>query len=99
MSVKKSLSLSYAQAAGIDRDPDARAVRRQLNLTIRPDAGTIADAVRSADILVPTVTDVITEELLKQPDCKLKLIAISGNGVDNIDVIAARPRHHRHQYA
>src|SRR5260370_9100608 len=52
----------------------------------------IAEAVRSADILVPTVTDVITEELLKQPDCKLKLIANFGNGVDNIDVIAAHAR-------
>src|SRR5258707_13800692 len=49
----------------------------------------IADAVRAADILVPTITDEITEELLKQPDCKLKLIANFGNGVDNIDVIAA----------
>src|ERR1700735_5103977 len=52
----------------------------------------IADAVRSADILVPTVTDVITEDLLKQPDCKLKLIANFGNGVDNIDVVAAHAR-------
>src|SRR3979409_1392671 len=52
----------------------------------------IAEAVRSADILVPTVTDEITEELLKDPDCKLKLIANFGNGVDNIDVIAAHAR-------
>src|SRR5258708_19299878 len=52
----------------------------------------IADAVRSADILVPTVTDLITEDLLKQPDCKLKLIANFGNGVDNIDVVAAHAR-------
>src|SRR5258708_27090253 len=52
----------------------------------------IAEAVRSADILVPTVTDVINEELLKQPDCKLKLIANFGNGVDNIDVVAAHAR-------
>src|SRR5881275_43183 len=52
----------------------------------------IADAVRSADILVPTVTDEITEELLKQPDCQLRLIANFGNGVDNIDVEAAHAR-------
>src|ERR1700681_916560 len=52
----------------------------------------IAEAVRTADVLVPTVTDEITEELLKQPDCKLKLIANFGNGVDNIDVIAAHAR-------
>jgi glyoxylate reductase len=49
----------------------------------------IADAVRSADILVPTVTDEITEQLLKDPDCKLRLIANFGNGVDKIDVEAA----------
>src|SRR6267143_1468391 len=65
----------------------------QLNLDDTPlTPEQIADAVRSADILVPTVTDVITEELLKQPDCKLKLIANFGNGVDNIDVIAAHAR-------
>src|SRR6266852_2076908 len=52
----------------------------------------IADAVRSADILVPTVTDVITEELLRPTDCKVRLIANFGNGVDNIDVIAAHAR-------
>src|ERR1700712_5434675 len=52
----------------------------------------IADAVRTADVLVPTVTDEISEELLKQPDCKLKLIANFGNGVDNIDVVAAHAR-------
>src|SRR5260370_7371130 len=45
----------------------------------------IAEAVRSADILVPTVTDLITEELLKHPDCKLKLIATFANGVDTIN--------------
>src|ERR1700735_807052 len=52
----------------------------------------LAEAVRSADVLVPTVTDEITEELLKQPDCALKLIANFGNGVDNIDVTAAHAR-------
>jgi len=52
----------------------------------------IADAIRSADILVPTVTDEITEDLIKQPDCKVKLIANFGNGVDNIDVAAAHAR-------
>jgi glyoxylate reductase len=52
----------------------------------------IADAVRSADVLVPTVTDEITEESLKQPECTLKLIANFGNGVDNIDVMAAHAR-------
>src|SRR6478735_5863585 len=38
------------------------------------------------------ITDAITEELLKQPDSKLRLIANFGNGVDNIDVVAAHAR-------
>jgi glyoxylate reductase len=52
----------------------------------------LTEAVRSADILVPTVTDHINEEVLKQADSKLKLIANFGNGVDNIDVTAAHAR-------
>src|SRR6266536_2417499 len=52
----------------------------------------IAEAVRTADVLVPTVTDLINEEILKQPDCKLKMIANFGNGVDNIDVAGAIAR-------
>ena len=52
----------------------------------------IADAVRTADVLVPTVTDLINEDLLKDPECKLRMIANFGNGVDNIDVIAAHAR-------
>src|ERR1700759_4766737 len=52
----------------------------------------IAETVRTADVLVPTVTDEVTGELLKQPDCKLKMIANFGNGVDNIDVEAAHAR-------
>src|SRR5271169_4669871 len=65
----------------------------QLNLDDTPlTTEQIADAVRTADILVPTVTDEITEELLKQPDCRVKLIANFGNGVDNIDVVAAHAR-------
>jgi len=52
----------------------------------------LAEAARTADVLVPTVTDQITEDLLKQPDCKLQLIAHFGNGVDNINVAAAHAR-------
>lgn len=52
----------------------------------------LADAVRNADVLVPTVTDEITADILNQPDARLKLIANFGNGVDNIDVAAAHAR-------
>src|ERR1700748_3174946 len=65
----------------------------RLNLDDKPmTQDEIAAAVRTAEVLVPTVTDEITEELLKQPDCKLKMIANFGNGVDNIDVTAAHAR-------
>ncbi len=65
----------------------------RLNLDDTPmTAEQIAEAVRTADVLVPTVTDHITEEILKAPDCKVRLIANFGNGVDNIDVAAAHGR-------
>src|ERR1700754_3395369 len=65
----------------------------KLNLDDTPmTSEQIAEAVRTADVLVPTVTDEIKEDILKQPDCKLRLIANFGNGVDNIDVAAAHAR-------
>jgi glyoxylate reductase len=65
----------------------------RLNLDDVPmTAEELAVAVRNADVLVPTVTDEITADILNQPDCRLKLIANFGNGVDNIDVAAASAR-------
>ncbi|MGD9836219.1 MAG: 2-hydroxyacid dehydrogenase [Afipia sp.] len=65
----------------------------RLNLDDTPmTPAQLAEAVRSADILVPTVSDQITAEILGQPDVRLKLIANFGNGVDNIDVAAALAR-------
>src|SRR6201990_3121657 len=65
----------------------------RLNLDDTPmTEAQIAEAVRTADVLVPTGTAAITEELLKQPDCKIRMIANFGNGVDNIDVVAAHAR-------
>jgi glyoxylate reductase len=65
----------------------------RLNLDDTPmTQAQLAEAVRTADILVPTVSDEITAELLNQPDARLKLIANFGNGVDNIDVAAAIAR-------
>lgn len=49
-------------------------------------------AVKEADVLVPTVTDVIDASLLAQAGEKLRLIANYGAGVDNIDVATARQR-------
>jgi glyoxylate reductase len=52
----------------------------------------LADAVRSADVLVPTVTDRIDAAILGKSGEQLKLIANFGNGVDNIDVATAVAR-------
>ena len=65
----------------------------RINLDDTPmSAEQIAEAARTADVLVPTVTDHISADIVNQPDCKLKLIANFGNGVDNIDVEAAHAR-------
>jgi glyoxylate reductase len=49
-------------------------------------------AVKTAEILVPTVTDRIDASLLDQAGEQLRLIANFGNGVDHIDVEAAMQR-------
>ena len=52
----------------------------------------LMEAMRSADVLVPTVTDRIDAQVLAGAGPDLKLIANFGNGVDNIDVTAAVER-------
>jgi glyoxylate reductase len=52
----------------------------------------LAEAVKTADVLVPTVTDEITASILSKAGEQLKLIANFGNGVDNIDVTTAAAR-------
>jgi glyoxylate reductase len=52
----------------------------------------LAIAVKTADVLVPTVTDEIDASVLGQAGDGLKLIANFGNGVDNIDVTTAVQR-------
>jgi len=49
-------------------------------------------AVRTADVLVPTLNDVIDAGLLAQAGEQLRLIANYGAGVDHIDVSTARQR-------
>ncbi|RWX76597.1 D-glycerate dehydrogenase [Neorhizobium lilium] len=46
-------------------------------------------AIRSVDVLVPTVTDRIDEALIAQAGPQMKLIASFSNGTDHIDVDAA----------
>ncbi|NBE07842.1 2-hydroxyacid dehydrogenase [Paragemmobacter ruber] len=63
------------------RDPDTPMTREEL-----------VAAMRRADVLVPTITDVIDAGLLGQAGDKVKLIANYGAGVDHIDVATARQR-------
>jgi glyoxylate reductase len=65
----------------------------RLNLDDRPmSQGELAEAIKIADVLVPTVTDRIDSALLGKSGENLRLIANFGNGVDNIDVATALQR-------
>lgn len=55
-------------------------------------AGQLVDAVKTADVLVPTVTDKIDANLIAAAGDQLKLIASFGTGVDHIDLAAAKER-------
>ncbi|WP_299138287.1 D-glycerate dehydrogenase [uncultured Tateyamaria sp.] len=52
----------------------------------------IVEAMKSADVLVPTITDTVDASMIGQAGDRLKLIANYGAGVDNIDVSTARQR-------
>ena len=52
----------------------------------------LAEAMKTADVLVPTLTDRIDNALISQAGERLKLIANYGAGVDHIDVATARQR-------
>jgi len=78
------------------RLPDAAETRMRelfdtkLNLDDTPfSKDQLIEAVQSADVLVPTISDTIDEDLISQAGDQLKLIANFGNGTDNIDIAAA----------
>ena len=65
----------------------------RLNLDDKPmQSADLIEAVRVADVLVPTVTDEIDAAVVAEAGPNLKLIANFGNGFDNIDVQAALAR-------
>jgi len=65
----------------------------RLNLDDKPmSQAELAEAAKIADVLVPTVTDRLDGAVLAKAGGQLKLIANFGNGVDNIDVVAAHQR-------
>jgi len=65
----------------------------RLNLDDKPmSQAELAEAIKVADVLVPTITDRIDSALLGKSGQNLRLIANFGNGVDNIDVATALQR-------
>jgi glyoxylate reductase len=65
----------------------------RLNESDKPLAqADLVAAMKTADVLVPTVTDRLDAATLSQAGENLKLIANFGNGVDNIDVSSALQR-------
>jgi len=56
------------------------------------DRAALEAAAATADVLVPTVTDHIDEAVIAAAGPRLKLIANFGNGVDHIDLAAARKK-------
>ena len=65
----------------------------RLNIDDKPmSPAALVEAVKTADVLVPTVTDKIDAAIIAQAGDQLRLIANFGNGVDNIDVASAVQR-------
>jgi glyoxylate reductase len=65
----------------------------RLNVEDKPmTEAEIVEAMREADVLVPTITDVINAGMIAQAGEQMKLIANFGNGVDHIDVTSALRR-------
>jgi len=65
----------------------------RLNLDDEPLTKTqLIEAVKTADVLVPTVTDHIDAAIMAQAGPQLKLIANYGTGVDHLDFASARQR-------
>ena len=65
----------------------------ELNLTDTPmDRAALEKAVSYADVLSPTITDIIDADLINKAGPQLKMIANFGAGVDHIDIDAAVAR-------
>jgi glyoxylate reductase len=64
-----------------------------LNLDDQPmSQADLAEMVKTADVLVPTITDRVDAAVLSKAGERLKLIANFGNGFDHIDVATALSR-------
>ena len=65
----------------------------ELNFTdVAMDAAALSDALARADVVVPTVTDNLTADVIAAAGPRLKLLANFGTGVDHINLAAARAK-------
>ena len=65
----------------------------RLNLDdVAMDKAALIEAVKTADVLVPTVTDRIDAGILAQAGPRMRLIANYGTGIDHIDIASALQR-------
>ncbi|MET0366360.1 MAG: D-glycerate dehydrogenase [Sphingobium sp.] len=63
----------------------------EFNVTDTPfDRARMVEAMRNCDVLVPTITDEIDAGMIAEAGDRLQLIANFGNGVDHLDLSAAR---------
>ncbi len=93
MSAKKPLVIVTRKLPDIIETRMMELFNVRLNLDDQAfSSSDMAEAVREADILVPTVTDRLDSRMLAQASPNLKLIANYGAGVDHIDLASARQR-------
>jgi glyoxylate reductase len=65
----------------------------RLNVDDRPmTQADLVEAVKTAEVLVPTLTDVVDAAVINQAGPQLRLIANYGNGIDHLDVATALAR-------
>ena len=93
MGRKKPLVIVTRKLPGVVETRMCELFDTRLNIDDKPmPRGALAEALRAAEVIVPTVTDRIDAELIELAGPQMKLIANFGNGVDNIDVTAALAR-------
>jgi glyoxylate reductase len=93
MSKKKPLVVVTRKLPAIVETRMRELFDAQLNIDDAPmSQAALVEAVKTAEVLVPTVTDRIDARLIAQAGDQLRLIANFGNGVDNIDVASAVQR-------
>lgn len=80
--------LPAAVEDAVAKDFDARLNREDRPLT----TAELQDALRTADALLPTVTDKLTADVLSAEPLRARMIANFGVGFNNIDVAAAKAR-------